>query len=288
MAADYLQKFILVVGVPQQINTGGSIIAYDFTNNSQFDIDVAWGIGKPIALSIPPTTIWRGAKPTSSLLISGNKWGGVLVVTASFPGGGTPPLNSAAAQLTVHGYVKGNEPPEQVTALNTMTTVGNSVLQANQIFNPDLLAPGSQVLFTEDSLISPHNFGQIGQDGSGAFGSNVVLNPLNQVSWTVGGALYARSLSAGTPVTLVANTQETGYFGFIQNNAVNTSTIGGGANFKTTMTNTPSSVTTSDIQTSNAGAASVANIRTTGCTIFWTPVAAGQSFRECTYTTVGN
>jgi hypothetical protein len=166
--------------------------------------------------------------------------------------------------------------------------VSNSVLQATQIFNPDLLAPGSSVLFTEDSLISPHNFGQIGQDGSGQFGSTLAINPLLQVSWTIGGALYARSLSAGTPVTLVSNTQETGYCGLIQNNCVNTSSIGVGVNFKTTMTNTPSSITITDITTLNAGAANIANIRTTGFTLFWTPVAAGQSFREAQYTTVGN
>lgn len=126
--ADFLQKYTLTAGTPVTIDTSNyRLVAYDFTNDSPFDIDIQWGSNKPIALTVPPTTLWRGARPAAALLIPGNQWGGIVIATPSFPLGGTPPSGAPAMQLTVHGYEKGNEPPEQVMNLNRLQNVGNSV-----------------------------------------------------------------------------------------------------------------------------------------------------------------
>ena len=133
--ADFLQKYNLVNNQDQQIDADASIIAFDFTNDSPFDVDIKWGQNKPVAATIPPTTIWRGLKPSADLLISGNKRNGTIIATPSYPGGGSPPSGAPAMQLTVHGYVKGNEPFESLATLNRLQNVGNPIAVGNNATN---------------------------------------------------------------------------------------------------------------------------------------------------------
>lgn len=126
--ADFLQKYTLVNGTAQTIDASKSdTIGYDFTNDSPFDVDIQWGLGKPKSFTIPPTVLWRGASPLSDLLIPGNQWSGIIIATPSYPAGGTPPSGAPAMQLTVHGYAKGNVPAEQVIPLNRLQNIGNTV-----------------------------------------------------------------------------------------------------------------------------------------------------------------
>ena len=127
MGADFLQKYPLVAGTPVTIDADESIVAFDFTNDSPLDIDIQWRQGGPVALTVPPEMIWRGAKPNAALLISGNKRSGRVIATPQIPVGGSPPGGAPAQQLAVHGYMKGNEPPELITPLNRLASIGNQV-----------------------------------------------------------------------------------------------------------------------------------------------------------------
>lgn len=198
--ADFLQKYTLVVSKPVTIEADASIIAFDFTNDSPFDVDIQWGSNKPIALTIPPTTIWRGAQPSSDLLISGNKRNGQVIATPSYPGGGSPPTGAPAMQLTVHGYQKGNEPAESIATLNRLQNVGNPVpigTAATNIVN-DGNPAGTQIVeaTTNDGVQHVLMF----NDGNLALQKNATSadqEMLDLVDLAVGGHIWAVFLATG-------------------------------------------------------------------------------------------
>lgn len=100
---------------------------------------------------------------------------------------------------------------------------------------------------------------------------------------TVGG-----TVKANAPLKLAAGHQETGFWS-IEGTATGALTYGSGINFKTTLTNTPSSLTLSSLSSSNvASGPTVPVLTTTGAHVKLTTTAAGDFFWTGTYTTVGN
>lgn len=101
----------------------------------------------------------------------------------------------------------------------------------------------------------------------------------------------AVSLASATlqqPPILATGNQETGYVG-VQFKAVATSdTFGVGVNFKTNMTNTPTSITLSPITSTNASGPTAAHINQYGFFFGISAAAPGAGFYVATYTTVGN
>lgn len=73
-----------------------------------------------------------------------------------------------------------------------------------------------------------------------------------------------------------------------QANAVSTDTIGQAVNFKTTMTNVPSSITFTASATSNAGTPQAVDITNVGFQFEIQPAANGAGYWRGTYQTVGN
>lgn len=157
--------------------------------------------------------------------------------------------------------------PQSVNLLTDGTLT--LVTPSNGAFTPAFkVVPGSAIGGGAFSHIEADN-GQVLTDGVG----NTTL----------------KTVKAQAPVKLAAGSQETGYCSGLQNNVNNTGTTGGPANFKTTMTNIPSSITVNVASSSNAPAPTAGNITLYGFSLFWTPTAAGnQSFVEATYVTVGN
>lgn len=281
--ADYLQKFTLVAGVPQTITPDGSIIAFDFTNDSPFDIDIAWGAGKPAALTVPPTTIWRGVKPSSQVLISGNQRSGNIIATPSYPAGGSPPNAPPAMQLTVHGYMRGNEPPESVAPLNRSTNLGNTVIQANQVSQTGQPTPTAAVQATPNtSFVGAAQETIINNDGTFTLG-NVALPGNQHLSHDgLGNLGLIDALEQ-------AGSQETGKVSFYGEATATTITLGYGQSFRKSMTNIPTSITLALASQTNTGTVTASQITKQGFDFtFKTPTANSGAFWIGTYTTAGN
>ena len=92
--------------------------------------------------------------------------------------------------------------------------------------------------------------------------------------------------SATTYLT-VGGKQESGYSGFQFSGQVNGNSVGQGVNFKTVMTNTPTSITLSSIVNTNITGLAGGTIRTTGFFLQGTASAAAVQTIQL-YTTVGN
>lgn len=277
--ADYLNKFALTAGTPVKIDAGDSIIGFDFTNDSPFDVDIAWGANQPVALTVPPTTILSGVKPSADLIISGNRRGGVVIATPSFPGGGSPPNAPPAQQLTVHGYVKGNVPPESKTPLNRSINLGNAVIQANQVVQTNQTS-GTVVIDAAPSGPASQEV-LINNDGSGHMG-NITLAGNQRLSWDKFGNLSL------VKVLTSAGTQETGKAGGFAQASAGGQTFAFPVNAKTVWPSVPSSITLNPVN-SNVNTAGVAafNIDIYGFFIAWTSGAAGGTDWRGQYMTVG-
>jgi hypothetical protein len=91
-----------------------------------------------------------------------------------------------------------------------------------------------------------------------------------------------------TTVKQTAGTQETGYCGFQQNNDATGGNSGIGVNFKTTMSNGPTSVTLTLITHTNCSGETAGTLRASGFFYQSGATANGNVVSISTYTTVGN
>ena len=262
----------------------------------------------PFTLKVDPGTggYYVISAFTQDKILLGNQYSGQLKITpvADINTSGEAP----STILYVMGYAFGEPVPGNYPAgLTRMANVGNSVLQANQVFQTGQVVPTPAVEATPNpSFASAPSLLEavINNDGSFTLGNagTLITNEGLALVHDGTGILTARQYNIGfpganmpavsfngrSPIQLQAGAQETGSCGVVENNCVNTSTIGVRQCFSTRMTNVPTSISFVDITTLNAGAISTPNIDKTGFTIVWTPAAAGQSFRIETYTTVGN
>lgn len=131
-----------------------------------------------------------------------------------------------------------------------------------------------------------------GTNGAG-FGTILLINPGNPATVTLVGSIFLQTNTGIAPQTqfplqLTTGNQETGFCGF-QFQAAGAGNNGGGAtNFKTNMTNTPSSITLTSIQRVNSATRGAFNIQKYGFNISGTSTAAGNCIDFDSYTTVGN
>ena len=169
--------------------------------------------------------------------------------------------------------------------------VGNTVIQANQVQQFGQ-APGTYVV--EATPQAQGSVGitfptQINNDGSFVLGSRAVVVPPANVNADGSGNFYAKTLTAGTPVALTHGAQETGKCGQSYTNVTAGQTIGPATNFKTVMTNVPTSITlNTPSENVNANAPAIGDIDIYGFWLEWTAPGAGTSRYINTYTTVGN
>ncbi len=91
-----------------------------------------------------------------------------------------------------------------------------------------------------------------------------------------------------TQVKQTAGTQETGYCGFQQNNDTTGGNSGIGVNFKTTMSNGPTSITLTLITHTNCTGETAGTLRPSGFFYQSGSNANGNVVSISTYTTVGN
>ena len=95
-------------------------------------------------------------------------------------------------------------------------------------------------------------------------------------------------LHATAPVTLVAGNQETGFAGFRAKTAVVGDIVGVGVNFKTVMSNTPTSIGETIVSASNTSVVSILNVTKYGFSLEGPSTSTGGNFAYIEYTTVGN
>lgn len=205
-------------------------------------------------------------------------------------------LPNPAVSSLLATYFAPNEPvPASASIGNSPVNVSNAVIQANEIVNT-----GSGILTPIINANELPGGGQrfiaaMNNDGSAQFGES--LPTVAQVSWDNVGNLTAKgitsqaSLKATAPVTLTSGFQETGYCGasFEVGGSV-ASAVGPTVNFKTVMTNAPTSITLgTPIENSGASSPGAADITIYGFWLTWTATAINSLSRYTnTYTTVGN
>lgn len=195
-------------------------------------------------------------------------------------------LPQAPVNKLLMTYYSPNEQADRISSLgNSPVNVGNTVLQANQVVSTNQTAPFPVVEATPGaSFVAAAQQAIINNDGSinlGAGGGNA--HPERHIS-----SDNAGNLSAASPLTLISGNQETGYAGVRADSVTGGNSYGQGVNFKTTMTNTPSSITLTIITSGNSNTPTATNINKQGFFYQASSVASGNMFSISTYTTVGN
>ena len=183
-------------------------------------------------------------------------------------------------------------PSVQVTNDGNITMRGALTIA----FNTGLLPPSVQLSDNGNDLaLVIGGLAGPGADGGYAFGAvsnganvmpfGIAQSPgVSPLSWIDGAGV----LHATAPVTLVSGHQETGYMGIQFVAAGAGQTFGVGVNFKTVLTNTPSSITATLITSANVNSVIESHITPYGFFLGVTSTAAGAGFYVATYTTVGN
>ena len=221
-------------------------------------------------------------------------YNGKVIITpqANFP---VQAISAALSSMTsIECYLAGEVPAPIAQPITTLASVGNSVIQANEIVNTGsgILTPiinANELPGGNQRFIAAMN-----NDGSMQLGE--ALPVVLQVSCDNQGNLSSVSLSTGAisgtaPVKLRTGSQETGYCGasFEVGGSV-ASAIGPTVNFKTVMTNVPSSITlNTPIENSGASSPAAADINIYGFWLTWTATTINSLSRYTnTYTTVNN
>lgn len=122
--------------------------------------------------------------------------------------------------------------------------------------------------------------------GSAAAGG--VLFPQETIFLSAGLTVTAGLVKVLAPDTLSAGNQETGGVGMTTKASAISDAFSAEANFKTIMTNVPSSITITTFSTTNESGLAVTNINNNRFVMAWTAPAAGTTRVLADYTTVGN
>lgn len=195
--------------------------------------------------------------------------------------------NAPVNTLLATYYAPGEAAGVGTTLGNSPVNVGNGNV-ASQVLQFGAGAPNPVVQASPQGTFGGAiTEALINNDGSAKFGNVAIIGP-HTVSWDTAGDLTAFSLIATQPLNLLTGNQETGWTGGGNSNAVNTAAQLYGTNFKTTMQNTPSSITLSVAASNNTNAPFASQIHTVGFSLSQTATANGSTFWHGTYTTVGN
>ena len=213
----------------------------------------------------------------------------IIVPVVNFPASAIG--NALSSLVSIECYLAGEIVYPVAQPITTLANVGGSLIQASQVQQFGQ-APGTYVV--EATPQAQGSVGitfptQINNDGSFTLGSRAVVVPPANVNGDGAGNFYAKTLTAGTPVTLTHGAQETGKCGQSYTNVTAGQTIGPATNFKTVMTNVPTSITlNTPSENVNANAPAIGDIDIYGFWLEWTAPGAGTSRYVNTYTTVGN
>ena len=227
-------------------------------------------------------------------------------------------VNSPSSTLVVTWYLQGEQPGGSYPVnFNSLFFNGGNVGTANQLINTGN-APAVTVIQVEEQGGTGNNLyadnagtlivGALSNNiytqlitvtpGGNSFPAELVLRLLLCVGPTQldggsivtdgNGNMTTKILTATAPVTLAAGNQETGMCGGTGQTAAVNLFIDMPINFKTVLTNTPTSITFVGLQTGNANAPSADTFHIYGCRMFWQAPATGQTSWIGSYTTVGN
>lgn len=222
------------------------------------------------------TVVYDNTSKISSITDTRFQWG-VL-----FPGFSNVAGNPGLIAYNLHIY-KNIQADNQISVQGNyhtsspFTGLGWNVMAdsgSNLEFEPDGNAVGKGIYF--------YIFPTLPGVGTVPFSIGYQLN--NSGSWIdLNGALHSTS-----PVVLIPSIQETGTTGCYFQAAAGSNFSGGPTNFKTVMTNTPSSISISNSAIQNVSSTGIEKITFYGFTFFAVSTAAGITKWEGTYTTVGN
>jgi hypothetical protein len=222
------------------------------------------------------------------------------------PGTSSTPAKLVATLVQTTGAItldSGHIYTDGVGNLTVGTTTANSTLAAGALNvyatgggKGGLSIPEWTLGFTSDDAL--YQIG--GFTGAGAYGAHrfiVVNNGSQETLFSIGATNNSAPLSwidgagilhAPAPVTLTTGNQETGRLGSELGNAAGGTHFGIGVNFKTIMTNTPTSLTLTANSSSNSTVGGASNIDINGFNCYFIASAAGDAWWYGSYTTVGN
>lgn len=155
--------------------------------------------------------------------------------------------------------------------------------------NVTIVDNGSDLTLAIGGLVGPGAVGGFGfsviSNGSAVTPFGIAQSPgVSPLSWIDGAGV----LHATAPVTLAAGNQETGFAGFRAKVATVGDTVGVGVNFKTTMTNVPTSISTTIVSAVNVTSANILNVTNVGFSLEGPSNNTSGSWLYVKYTTVGN
>jgi len=217
---------------------------------------------------------------------------------------GTSIIGSTQAQSIANTYgatFKNATSKTTITLYGCRDTYGNAipvytVVAGKNIFVPEMsvrgtplptsAAAGTNQFFIVQTTYSEDATGTMKNDiqcDNFADDGNVIVARLQLLA-----DAQARAGAKTTGMVQMAGAAETGFAGVDSQASGAGQSVGEGINFRTTMTNVPTSVTFAVLTHGNDATTTLANVDALGCSLVLTSTAAGRTFSYGHYTTHGN